>query len=142
MELPSERRTGIMARLRSIKVAGADRRQPAFPASEAKVPMSALLFLLFLLLLPPPASADDFSVDRGRRFAEANCAHCHAIGRFGDSPLPIAPPFRRLHEVYPVESLEEALAEGIVTGHPSMPRFELAPDQINDLIAYLKSLEE
>ena len=35
----------------------------------------------------------------------------------------------------------QAFAEGIVTGHPSMPEFRLAPDQINGVIAYLKSLE-
>ena len=43
--------------------------------------------------------------------------------------------------MYPVESLEEALAEGISTGHPTMPEFRLDPDQIGDVIAYLKSLE-
>jgi hypothetical protein len=29
---------------------------------------------------------------------------------------------------YPLEALEEALAEGIVTGHPDMPQFALEPD--------------
>jgi len=46
-----------------------------------------------------------------------------------------------LHLRYPIETLGEALAEGIVTGHPAMPQFELAPSQINDLLSYLKSLE-
>jgi hypothetical protein len=35
----------------------------------------------------------------------------------------------------------EALAEGIVTGHPSMPEFRLDPGQVQDVISYLKSLE-
>lgn len=70
-----------------------------------------------------------------------NCAKCHAIGKSGDSPLPIAPPFRTLHERYPVESLAESLAEGITTGHPTMPEFTLEPDQIENFIAYLKTLE-
>ena len=100
------------------------------------------LFFLVLLAWALPANATDLAADRGHRFAEANCARCHAVGRFGGSPLPLAPPFRKLHEFYPVDSLEEALGEGIVTGHPSMPQFELAPDQISDLIAYLKSLEQ
>jgi cytochrome c len=104
--------------------------------------MAFRLLILALLLSCEVAWAQDFAADRGRRFAQANCSHCHAIGRFGESPLPIAPPFRTLHEKYPVEYLEEAFAEGIVSGHPSMPQFELPPDQIRDLIAYLKSLEE
>ena len=33
------------------------------------------------------------------------------------------------------------LAEGIETGHPNMPVFQLDPDQIHDLLSYLKTLE-
>jgi mono/diheme cytochrome c family protein len=71
----------------------------------------------------------------------AHCAKCHSVDRVGPSPLVVAPPFRRLHERYPVENLQESLAEGIVTGHPSMPEFQLDPGQVGDVIAYLKSLE-
>jgi len=78
---------------------------------------------------------------RGLVFVQTNCAKCHAIGKVGDSPLAPAPPFRTLHTRYPVESLQEALAEGIVIGHPSMPQFQLDPGQIRDVIAYLKTLE-
>ncbi len=78
---------------------------------------------------------------RGLVLARTYCAGCHSIGKIEPSPLGIAPPFRVLHERYPVESLEEGLAEGLVTGHPSMPEFRFAPDQIGDFIAYLKTLE-
>jgi cytochrome c len=87
------------------------------------------------------ANALDPAAQRGLTFAQTNCAMCHAIGPAGDSPLPIAPPFRTFHEAYPVEHLEEAFAEGIVTGHPTMPQYQLDIAQIADLIAYLKSLE-
>ena len=87
------------------------------------------------------AQAQTASVERGRGFAETNCMRCHAINVTGDSPVAKAPPFRTLHNRYPIENLEEALAEGIRTAHPEMPQFELDPEQINDLIAYLKSLE-
>jgi hypothetical protein len=46
-----------------------------------------------------------------------------------------------LHDKYPLESLEEALGEGIVTGHPTMPEFRLDADQVNDFIAFLRTLE-
>jgi mono/diheme cytochrome c family protein len=88
------------------------------------------------------ASALSPAAQRGFVFVNTNCATCHAVGRFGDSPLAIAPPFRTLHERYPVESLAEALAEGIVVGHPTMPQFTLDPAQIDDVITYLKTLEE
>lgn len=87
------------------------------------------------------ASALTPSQQRGFVFVKANCSTCHAVGRYGDSPLAIAPPFRTLHENYPVEDLAEALAEGIVVGHPTMPQFQLEPDQVDDVIAYLKTLE-
>jgi len=57
------------------------------------------------------------------------------------SPLAIAAPFRTLHLKYPAEDLQESLAEGTMTGHPTMPEFRLEPDQINDVISYLKTLE-
>jgi cytochrome c len=94
-----------------------------------------------LLIWSGAIQAQEPTTQRGRAFAQANCARCHAIGRSGESPLPQAPPFRTLHERYPVEDLEEALAEGIRTGHPAMPEFALNKHQIRDLISYLKSLE-
>jgi|SRR6185437_10281420 len=79
---------------------------------------------------------------RGLTFARASCARCHAIDKASPSPLKLAPPFRDLHKRYPIESLEEALGEGIVTGHPNMPEFRLDGAQIDDLISYLKWLEQ
>jgi len=87
------------------------------------------------------ASAADSPVERGRTFAQANCAGCHAIGPKGESPLKAAPPFRVLHLRYPIEDLQESLAEGITTAHRAMPQFQFATERIGDLIAYLKSLE-
>lgn len=71
--------------------------------------------------------------EQGKRLALTYCARCHSIDKVTPSPLRIAPPFRTLHEHYPVESLQEALAEGIVTGHPSMPQFSFDADQVGDL---------
>jgi cytochrome c len=78
---------------------------------------------------------------RGLMFARQNCARCHSVDKVTVSSLKLAPPFRELHNRYPVETLEEALGEGIVTGHPNMPEFRLDPDQVGDLISYLKWLE-
>ena len=43
--------------------------------------------------------------------------------------------------LYPVDNLQEALVEGIRTGHANMPEFRLDPGQASDVIAYLKALE-
>ena len=102
---------------------------------------SALRQALATLMLMNPALAASPAEQRGKTFALNNCARCHSIDRVSQSPLRIAPPFRTLHLRYPVETLSEALAEGIETGHPTMPAFQLDPDQINDLLSYLKTLE-
>jgi cytochrome c len=99
------------------------------------------LSLLFVVPAIDAGMALSPSEQRGLVFARKNCSQCHSIDPVGPSPLPVAPPFRDLHKLYPVESLEEAFAEGIRTGHPSMPEFRLEPDQIKDLIAFLKSLQ-
>jgi mono/diheme cytochrome c family protein len=94
-----------------------------------------------ILLLCSAAPAAAANVQQGKRLALTYCAKCHAIDKVSPSPLTIAPPFRTLHERYPVETLQEALAEGIVTGHPTMPEFSFEADQVADFIAYLKTLE-
>ena|SRR5215469_10414576 len=101
----------------------------------------ALRQALVGLMLAGPAFAVSPAEQRGKTFALNNCARCHSIDRVSPSPLKIAPPFRTLHDRYPVENLAESLAEGIETGHPNMPVFQLGPDQIHDLLSYLKTLE-
>ena len=100
-----------------------------------------LVPLALTLITLTPAAAASPREQRGKTFALNNCAKCHSIDKVSSSRLKIAPPFRTLHKRYPVETLAEALAEGIQTGHPTMPEFQLDPDQIGDLLAYLKSLE-
>jgi mono/diheme cytochrome c family protein len=100
---------------------------------------SGILAALAVLCSLSPSAAEN--PRQGKRLALTYCARCHAIDKVSPSPLKIAPPFRTLHERYPVEMLQEALAEGIVTGHPTMPQFSFDADQIGDFIAFLKSLE-
>ena len=92
-----------------------------------------------VLLTSSPLQAQQ--TRRGLDIARARCAMCHSIDKFSESPLKLAPPFRTLHKRYPVETLEESLAEGIMTGHPSMPEFRFRPDQVSDFIAFLNTLE-
>lgn len=103
--------------------------------------MAAVVLSAPLLQTARSQTALSPAEQRGLVFVRTHCARCHSIDKISPSPLKVAPPFRTLHDRYPVESLEESLAEGIVTGHPSMPEFQLDPGQVTDVIAYLKSLE-
>jgi len=90
---------------------------------------------------------DDYSIpvdeqlSEGQTMAEGMCATCHAIGPSGDSPHSSAPPFHTLSERYPVASLAESFAEGIIVGHPDMPVFEFEPRNIDSLLAYIESVQ-
>lgn len=103
--------------------------------------MQRLLLAAMLLAVPQARAQDNSLSSHGKTLVEGNCAGCHAVGEEGTSPHPDAPPFRTLHLRYPIESLAEALAEGISTGHPDMPEFVASPDQIGAIIAYIGSLD-
>ena len=104
-------------------------------------PIFCLILVISSVAASVPAFADTQGIRRGQAFAQANCSRCHSIDRAGRSPRTAAPPFRILHKQYPVETLEDALAEGLSTGHPRMPEFRLDPGQVGDFISFLKSLE-
>lgn len=99
--------------------------------------------VLALMLLGPvhPSLADSLG-NHGKALVEVNCARCHAVGKTDKSSHPDAPPFRTLSNRYPITDLEEALAEGISTGHPDMPVWIASPDQIDAIIAYIGTLQQ
>ncbi len=86
--------------------------------------------------------ASPAEIEAGQRMAEDQCGTCHAVARDTRSPVRNAPPFSQLGRNYPISSLAEALAEGIVTGHDGMPEWELEPSQIRGLLGYIQSIQE
>lgn len=76
----------------------------------------------------------------GRTIIKTNCARCHAIGKHDTSHHEKAPPFRLIVTRYPPDDLSEALAEGIMSGHPDMPEFVFQPAEIEAIVAYLGTL--
>lgn len=90
------------------------------------------------------ARADETAVGdpaAGHAIAEGLCARCHAIAGPGPSPLAQAPPFSGFERQWPVYYLAEAMAEGLVIGHGPMPEFTFSPQEIEDLLAYLHSVQ-
>jgi cytochrome c len=85
-------------------------------------------------------SASPDSVAKGLEILNANCGRCHATGNDDASKHAEAPPFRVVVTRYPPENLAEALAEGIVSGHPDMPEFVFQPAEIEAILAYLGTL--
>lgn len=80
-------------------------------------------------------------IAKGQALLQANCARCHAIGADDTSTHKDAPPFRVVVTRYPPDNLAEALAEGLVSGHPDMPEFVFEPDEVVAITTYLESLK-
>ncbi|NVK34043.1 MAG: c-type cytochrome [Rhodobacteraceae bacterium] len=100
-----------------------------------------------LLLAGTAVNAEGLSKDPrdiaiGKELAETQCSRCHAVGVDDESVLDEAPAFRDLAKHYPLEALEESLAEGIVTAHEDMPEFSFASKDVTALLAYLGSIQD
>jgi mono/diheme cytochrome c family protein len=105
---------------------------------------AAGLAVLFLAASVAATAAQEVNpeIKRGETLLTRDCGRCHAVGRSGDSARKDAPVFRTLGKRYPVDSLEEALGEGIMSGHPDMPEFRFDADDVGAIIAYLKSIQQ
>ena len=84
-------------------------------------------------------SAEDLKY--GEDLLITHCGSCHATGRADASRRPDAPAFRLLGRRYPIDSLEESLGEGIMSGHPDMPEISFGADDVGAIIDYLKSIQ-
>ena len=110
------------------------------------MPATAMAVLLLAAPHAPALAQDEDVVGNalaGQELAQNLCAPCHALNDGQPSPNEAAPGFPNLALTYPPEHLAEGFAEGIVVGtdaHIAMPQFEMTPEQINDLIAYLDTV--
>ncbi|MEF3047816.1 c-type cytochrome [Pseudotabrizicola sp. L79] len=97
------------------------------------------LHLVAAFMLSPLSSAAG-PVEDGAALVKRNCSGCHAVTQYDASPNPRAIPFRFIGRLYPINHLEEALAEGILVGH-EMPEFVLNLNQVTAVIRYLESIQ-
>ena len=89
-----------------------------------------------------PSSEKAELLGRGEAIVENLCATCHAIDKEGSSPHPDAVPLRQLSWKYPVDDLEQPFLQGIIVGHPDMPEWQFTPQDVDALLAYIKSIQE
>jgi cytochrome c len=113
------------------------------PNPEDVMPIARLLLIVVTSLTAalPAMAQDSADLKRGHSLVATHCSRCHAIERTGTSPHRDAPPFRMLGQKYPVDWLGEALGEGLSTGHPDMPEFVFAPQEIKAILTYLQSIQ-
>jgi len=86
--------------------------------------------------------AETSPVARGKAFAQAHCAACHAIGSTDLSPLSQAPTFAGIANTPGLTG--ETLRPWLQDSHnyPEMMNFALNPAQTADLTHYILSLQQ
>jgi len=87
-------------------------------------------------------AADMAAINDGKLVAQRECSSCHAVGTEGASPRADAPLFRIILSRYHSDTLETELVHGIKLGHPDMPVFQMNPKAVDDLVVYLKSIQQ
>ena len=90
--------------------------------------------------LPTATRATSAPPSQGQIFAQTSCSSCHAIGLYGSSPNPNAPPFGSIanQEGLTAETLSYWLRGA--HNYPSEMDFYLNERQVSDLVAYMLAL--
>ena len=107
--------------------------------------MVAALACLVLPLLGATggaAQALDPEQQRARAMLENLCGRCHAVGKTGKSPNPLAPPFRRFGEKLYDTDMVQRLQDGLTTIHPDMPTFRFNRHEAAAAVNYLRSIQK
>jgi len=93
-----------------------------------------------LLALTTGALAQEADIEAGAAYAERVCAACHAVlANEQISPLPQAPTFQSVADTPGMTEL--ALTVWLQSSHPTMPNIILKPDDLRNVVAYIRSLE-
>jgi mono/diheme cytochrome c family protein len=105
-----------------------------------KIGPGALVIAAGVLCLAaaPPLSP---SIERGAEVAQRRCAACHGVALEAASPSRDAPLFRVLSRLYSARDLERKLSDIAQVGHFEMPAVTIGEDEIEDVSAYIASLE-
>ena len=90
--------------------------------------------------LPSLARAVEIGdVNSGKSFAATNCAECHAIeGKNAISPNPDAPSFYAVSAM--PSTTRMSLEVWMKSTHPTMPNLILSAEEIDNVVAYILSL--
>ena len=102
----------------------------------------AALACLVLPLLGGAAQALDPEQQRAKAMLENLCGRCHAVGKTGKSPNPLAPAFRRFGEKLYDTDMVQRLQDGLTTIHPDMPTFRFNRHEAAAAVNYLRSIQK
>ena len=87
---------------------------------------------------PQPLSP---AAERGLQFVTRSCAGCHSVSYSGHSANAVAPPFASVRMRHTAIGLERSLAQIARDGHGEMPPIYMTAAEMQDVVAYIESLE-
>jgi mono/diheme cytochrome c family protein len=92
--------------------------------------------------LPSAEPAQVTTPPRGQAFAQTSCSGCHAVGLYGTSPNPNAPPFGAIanQEGLTADTLSYWLRGA--HNYPSEMNFALGEREVDTLVAYMLTLRD
>lgn len=85
------------------------------------------------------ASENEQRIRLGKQVAEKSCGSCHAVGAKDVSRDKFATPFRDFYRRQTNVALRAPIERAITVTHDFMPPFDLSPEQIDAIIAYIDS---
>lgn len=99
--------------------------------------LNQFLALTLLIASSPTANAAQLygDVERGREIVGRWCASCHSTGGTQDDRIPSFPTLAKN-----LAGNERAIRAFLMQPHRPMPPLEISNQQIEDLVAYLRSL--
>ena len=100
------------------------------------------VFLLIAVLTPGGLVQAQDLISHGQSLVAEFCARCHAVGVKGESPYPLAPPFRTLGRIVDLDELPRTLERGITSTHPDMPAIKFSQEEAWAVLAYLRAIQQ
>jgi mono/diheme cytochrome c family protein len=95
--------------------------------------------LLALASAGLPAAAEEMQVERGGELARQLCSECHVV----DSAAGGSDAVPTLHTIANTEGMTPERIRGFIYApHPQMPSLQLPRDEVDAIVAYIRSLEE
>ena len=109
------------------------------------MPGFTLRMAVALACLVLGATGDAAQADPEQRRAKAMlenlCGRCHAVGKTGKSPNPLAPAFRSFGEKLYDTDMVQRLQDGLTTVHKEMPTFRFSRQEAAAAVNYLRSIQ-
>jgi mono/diheme cytochrome c family protein len=104
-----------------------------------KIPLILTLAVAVLGFGSNPGNAQDFGdAAAGREIAAVWCAGCHRITAQDNDVNTVPPDFGAVARMPSMTEL--ALRVFLQTPHGTMPRYQFSPNEMDDIIAYVRSL--